>query len=35
MNYLCLPVGNRHGRGVCGTYLTRGLAALGLVKLFA
>ena len=35
MNYLCLPVGNRHGWGVCGTYLTRGLAALGPVKLFA
>ncbi len=34
MNYLCLPVGNRHGWGVCGSYLTRGLAALGPVKLF-
>lgn len=34
MNYLCLPVGNRHGWGVCGTYLTRALDALGPVKLF-
>ena len=33
MIYLALPVGNRHGWGVCGKYLTRELSALTEVAL--
>jgi glycosyltransferase involved in cell wall biosynthesis len=33
MIYLALPVGNRHGWGVCGKYLTRELAAITEVAL--
>ena len=34
MIYLALPVGSRHGWGVCGVYLTRELAGFGDVTLF-